>query len=272
MDRLTRPAPSLCAMNLDLSGKRALVCGSTAGIGRACAQELAALGASVTLAARDAAKLASALGTLPGPGRHGVVVADFATPDAARTAVEASLGGGAYHILINNTGGPPAGAVLDATAGQLVAAFNAQLVTAQLLSQLLVPGMKDARYGRIVNITSTSVKQPIANLAISNIVRPAVAAWAKCLSQEVGAFGITVNNVLPGYTSTERLGSLMENRARARGVPASTIEKEWLATIPAGRLGSPVDLAAAVAFLCSPAAGYITGVNLPVDGGRLGTL
>jgi len=272
MDRRALAAPSLCTMNLDLSGRRALVCGSTAGIGRACAQELASLGASVTLAARDATKLAAALSTLSGPGRHGVVVADFSNPESARAMVEASLADGSYHILINNTGGPPAGAVLDATAGQLVAAFNAQLVTAQLLSQLLVPGMKEARFGRIVNITSTSVKQPIANLAISNIVRPAVAAWAKCLSQEVGAFGITVNNVLPGYTSTERLGSLMETRAKARGVPASTIEHEWIGTIPAGRLGSPADLAAAVAFLCSPAAGYINGVNLPVDGGRLGTL
>lgn len=259
-------------MNLDLTGRRALVCGSTAGIGRACAQELASLGASVTLAARDAGRLATALSTLPGPGRHGVVVADFSNPDAAHAAVEGSLSGGPYHILVNNTGGPPAGAVLDATAAQLVAAFSAQLVTAQVLSQLLVPLMKEAGYGRIVNITSTSVKQPIANLAISNIVRPAVAAWAKCLSQEVGAFGITVNNVLPGYTSTERLGSLMESRAKARGVPATTIEREWIGTIPVGRLGSPADLAAAVAFLCSPAAGYISGINLPVDGGRLGTL
>jgi 3-oxoacyl-[acyl-carrier protein] reductase len=262
-------------MNLDLTGKRALVCGSSAGIGRACAAELAAQGAHVTLAARDRAKLQGVLDALPRPkGQpHDLLVADFARPEDVRQAVAASADPSRpWHILVNNTGGPPAGATLDAFPEQLVAAFNAQLVTAHVLAQLLVPGMKAASYGRIINITSTSVKQPIANLAISNIVRPAVAAWAKCLSQDLGPFGITVNNVLPGYTSTERLGSLMENRAKARGVPAEAIAKEWIATIPAARLGTPEDLAAAVAFLASPAAGYINGINLPVDGGRLGTL
>jgi 3-oxoacyl-[acyl-carrier protein] reductase len=261
-------------MDLNLDGKRALVCGSSAGIGRACAEELARLGAAVTLAARDKAKLEKVLAGLSRGGgqAHGVLVADFSRPAEVRGAAEQLVAGGPVHILINNTGGPPAGSTLDATPEHLVAAFNAQVVTAQVLAQVLVPGMKAAGYGRIVNITSTSVKQPIANLAISNIVRPAVAAWAKSLSQEVARFGITVNNVLPGYTATERLSSLMENRAKARGVSAETIAKEWLDTIPAGRLGSPEDLAAAVAFLCSPAAGYINGINLPVDGGRLGTL
>jgi 3-oxoacyl-[acyl-carrier protein] reductase len=262
-------------MNLDLSGRRALVCGGSAGIGRACAMELASLGATVILAARDAGKLEPARAGLPTPRgqTHGVVVADFSNPAAARAAVDATLSPGApYHILINNTGGPPAGATLDATAEQLVAAFTAQVVTAQLLAQALVPQMKAAGYGRIINITSTSVKQPIPNLAISNIVRPAVAAWAKCLSQEVGRFGITVNNVLPGYTSTERLGTLAAGRAKARGVSTQDIEREWIESIPLGRLGAPEDLAAAVAFLASPAGGYISGINLPVDGGRLGTL
>lgn len=262
-------------MNLDLSGKRALVCGSSAGIGRACAMELAGLGASVTLAARDAGRLASVLAGLPsGPGqRHDVLVADFGKVEATSAGIASKIEASRpYHILINNTGGPPAGSAFDATPEHLVGAFNAQLVTAQVLARALVPGMKAAAYGRIINITSTSVKQPIANLGISNIVRPAVAAWAKCLSQELGKFGITVNNVLPGYTSTERLHSLMESRAKARNVTPDDIEREWIETIPLGRLGSPEDLAAAVAFLASPAGGYISGINLPVDGGRLGTL
>ncbi|CAG0989982.1 3-oxoacyl-[acyl-carrier protein] reductase [Phycisphaerales bacterium] len=262
-------------MNLDLSGRTALVCGSSSGIGRACAVELAALGASCVLLARDADKLKSAIAELPVKGqKHHALAADLSKPAAARDAVAAWLTqwGVSIHIVINNTGGPPAGAAIDATPDQLLAAFNSQLIAAQMLVQLTVPGMKAAKYGRIINITSTSVKSPIPGLAISNIVRPAVAAWAKCLATELGPHGITVNNILPGYTKTDRLASLFKNRAAKQGLSESQIEADVIASTPAGRLGDPAEIAAAVAFLASPAAAYINGINLPVDGGRLGTL
>lgn len=262
-------------MNLDLTGRTALVCGASSGIGRACAVELASLGASCVLLARDADKLKSAVAELPSNGQqHHALAADLSNPGAARDAVGSWLtqSKAAIHIVINNTGGPPAGAALDATPEQLLAAFNAQLIAAQMLAQLLVPSMKAAKYGRVVNITSTSVKSPIPGLAISNIVRPAVAAWAKCLATELGPHGITANNILPGYTKTDRLAALFKNRAAKQGLSESQIEADVIASTPAGRLGDPAEIAAAVAFLASPAAAYINGINLPVDGGRLGTL
>ncbi len=262
-------------MNTSLVGKRALVCGSTAGIGRACAVELAAMGASVTLLARDKAKLESTLASLPRSGeqKHAALSADFADPAGVRKTVGDSLTADApYHILINNTGGPPGGTAVDAPVEQYIAAFNAHVVCGQHLVQLLVPQFKGAKYGRVINIISTSVKMPIPNLGVSNTIRAAVANWAKTLSAELGGLGVTVNNVLPGYTRTERLASLIAARAKARNVEPAVIEKEFLATIPAGRFCEPEETAAAVAFLASPAAAYINGINLPVDGGRLGTL
>ncbi len=263
-------------MNLDLTGKRALVSGSTQGIGRAAAVELAGLGASVTLVARDAGKLAAVAAELPRPrpGQgHDFIQADFSRPDDVRAAVQAALKPESpYAILVNNTGGPPPGTALDIRPDDLLACLNAQLLAAIHLTQLLVPQFKAQGYGRIINVISTSVKQPIPNLGVSNTVRAAVASWAKTLSAELGPFGITVNNVLPGYTQTERLASLIKGRAAKQGVGEEHIAKDLLATIPAGRFGKPEELGAAVAFLASPSAGYINGINLPVDGGRLGSL
>lgn len=262
-------------MNLSLHGKRALVCGSSAGIGKAAAIELALLGAEVTLLARNPDKLKAVAAELPrtvGQDHHWAA-ADFqvlsAVQEVARTLGEDQRG---YHILINNTGGPPGGAAIDGTIEQYLAAFHAHLLANQVLTQAVVPGMKQARYGRIVNIISTSVKAPIPNLGVSNTIRGAVASWAKTLATELAPFGITVNNVLPGYTETERLTSLVSTRASKSGVPQEQVEKDLLATIPAGRFGKAEELGAAVAFLASPAAGYINGINLPVDGGRLPTL
>lgn len=263
-------------MEMSLNGRTALVCGASSGIGMACAAEFAALGASCVLLSRSADRLHAAMADLPTTAgqRHHAIAADLGKPDAARDAVKAWLGAtsATIHILVNNTGGPAAGSAIDADAGAILAAVNAQLIAAHLLAQLLTPGMKTARFGRIINITSTSVKQPIPGLGVSNIVRPAVASWAKCLSAELGAFGITVNNVLPGYTRTERLSSLFQGRAAKQGTSLDAIEAEVAASIPAGRMGEPHEIAAAVAFLASPAASYISGVNLPVDGGRLGCL
>lgn len=262
-------------MNTSLSGRRALVCGSTQGIGRAAAEELAALGARVTLLARDQARLAAVAAELPKPAgqKHDFLVADFAKAETLKSALAAAnLATDPVHILINNTGGPPGGPALDASPEAFVSAFNLHLVCNQILVQAVVPGMRPAKFGRIVNVISTSVKVPIPNLGVSNTIRGAVASWAKTLANELGPHGITVNNVLPGFTDTARLGELFKARAAKTGKPQDDITKEALATIPAGRLGRPEEIGAAIAFLCTPAAAYINGINLPVDGGRLGTL
>ncbi len=264
-------------MNLDLSGKNALVCGASSGIGLACAVELAGLGANVTLAARDAARLEAAAATLP-PTRagqtHSTLVLDTSDSAKAGAAVAADLASRAIacHILINNTGGPPGGSMADATAPQLIAAFESLLVSAHVITQAVLPGMKTAGYGRVINISSTSVKQPIAGLGLSNAVRAAVSNWGKSLSQEVARFGITVNSVLPGYTETDRLAELFRGKAARTGHSIDAIKAEAVASIPAGRLGAASEIAAAVAFLASPAAAYVNGIQLPVDGGRLGCL
>lgn len=262
-------------MDMNLTGRRAIVCGSTAGLGRAAAVELALLGTSVTLIARNPDKLAATLAELPRPHvgqqQHRVIAADLSDPASVRAAAQ-TLAGEPAHILINNTGGPPGGTAIDAAPEAYLAAFTAHLVAAQLLTQAVVPHMRSARFGRIVNIISTSVKAPIPNLGVSNTIRGAVASWAKTLASELGPNGITVNNVLPGYTRTDRLTSLVSSRAKTAGKTDEQIERDLIATIPAGRFGEAAELGAAVAFLCSPAAAYINGVNLPVDGGRLPTL
>ncbi len=258
-------------MDTSLVGKRALVCGSTAGIGWASAVELAGLGAEVTLFARDPLKLQTRVRELPAGNsqRHGWVAADFGDHETVAQAANTQHGPGRpFHILVNTTGGPPGGTMLDATPEQLMAAFRTLLLSAHRLVQAVVPGMKEAKYGRIINITSTSVKQPIPNLGLSNSIRAAVANWAKTLSQELGPFGITVNNVLPGYTDTERLTELFKGRSAKTGKAVEAIRAETIGSIPAGRLARPEEIGAAVAFLATPAAAYINGINLPVDGGR----
>lgn len=278
MPQSQRPAltlRSLLPMDLNLTGKRALVCGSSQGIGKAAAIELASLGCSVTLFARDAARLAEVAESLPKSAgqRHDFLAADFSKPEQVRSVLAAALDPARpYAILVNNSGGPPPGTALDAKPDEFIACMNAQLFAAVAITQLLVPQFKAQNYGRIINIISTSVKQPIPNLGVSNTVRAAVASWAKTLSAEVGSHGITVNNVLPGYTQTERLASLIKGRATKQAVPEDKIAADLISTIPAGRFGKPEELGAAVAFLASPAAGYISGINLPVDGGRLGSL
>jgi 3-oxoacyl-[acyl-carrier protein] reductase len=264
-------------MNTSLAGKRALVCGSTQGIGLAAAVELATQGASVTLLARNVERLKATVKELPWGGQeaqdHHWIAADFFDPTSVREAIRTEIDPTKpYHILVNNTGGPPAGNAVDATPEQFIQAFQSHLICNQLLVQSLLPGMKDAKYGRVINIISTSVKQPIPGLGVSNTIRGAVASWAKTLAGELGGFGITVNNVLPGYTNTERLRSLITGRARKQGVTEKDVAAEMTATIPVGRFAESGEIGAAIAFLASPAAGYINGINLPVDGGRLGTL
>lgn len=262
-------------MDLDLKGKYAIVCGSTQGLGFASAVELALLGANVTLVARNEEKLKDALTKLDTSKqqKHNYFVADFQFTEQVKSAVEKHLEQHPYvHILVNNTGGPKSGPALDAATDEYLQAFNSHLICNQILVQAVVPYMKASGFGRIINIISLSVKQPVPGLGVSNTIRGAVASWSKTLATELGPFGITVNNVLPGYTKTSRLDDLMQSRSDATGKSFEEIEKDYMADIPAKRIGKPEEFGAAVAFLCSPAAAYINGINLPVDGGRLQTL
>ncbi|WP_199611134.1 SDR family oxidoreductase [Flocculibacter collagenilyticus] len=262
-------------MNLNLTNKNALVCGSSQGIGKAIAKELASLGANVTLFARNEASLndvKAELDTSKGQ-KHLCLVADFSDTDAVKKAIEQQLSQiSTYHILVNNTGGPAPGPANQAEPSAFINAFNQHLINNHHLVQALLPGMKSAMYGRIINVISTSVKQPLPNLGVSNTVRGAVASWAKTLANELGAFGITVNNVLPGATNTARLDAIIQNKANKQNKPIEQVIEEEKSLIPLRRFGEPEEFANAVAFLASPSAGYITGTNLPVDGGRTACL
>lgn len=258
-----------------LDGRRALVCGASQGIGLAAAIELAAQGASVVLLARDPKKLAAATGQLhAGSGqRHEVVVADLQAVDTIGEILAPKVHEGpAVDIVINNSGGPAPGPVSEAELADFEAAFSQHVLAAQVIARLVIPGMRSNGYGRIINVISTSVKEPIAGLGVSNTIRGAMASWAKTLASELGRDGITVNNVLPGYTRTTRLQPIFEARARRAGMPLAEIEAAARASVPAGRFAEPAELGRAIAFLASPAAAYINGINLPVDGGRTGSL
>lgn len=259
---------------MDLTGKTALVAGSTQGIGLASAQALASMGTTCILIARNEQALQQAMATLEtGKGQqHGYLVADFSDPEQVRSVAGSWLQQHTAHILINNSGGPAAGRGIDATTDAFLQAFNQHLICNHILATLAAPGMKKAGYGRIINIISTSVKIPLKNLGVSNTIRGAVASWAKTLANELAADGITVNNVLPGATSTGRLESIINNKAAKTGVETAAVTEEMLEEIPAKRFGRPEEIAAMVAFLASPAAGYVNGTSIPVDGGRTGSI
>jgi 3-oxoacyl-[acyl-carrier protein] reductase len=258
-------------MNLDLTGKHALVCGGSQGIGHAAATELATLGANVTLLARSAGPLETALRALPQKHEkqhHATIAVDMSDHAALGANIEALVGSRPVHILVNNTGGPPGGPAHTATVEAFLAAFNQHIIAAQTVLKAVLPGMRAANYGRIVNVISTSVKEPIKNLGVSNTIRGATASWAKTLATELGPFGITVNNVLPGYTKTARLEQILADRSKATGKSEDEVAQTMLATVPAGRFAEAADIAAVIAFLATPAAGYVNGINVPVDGGR----
>ncbi len=261
-------------MNLDLTGKRALVCGSSKGIGKAAAHELALLGASITLIARTEEVLKEIIVHLPADDTqaHNYIVADFARPEDLKVKVEKFVKEHPVDILINNTGGPAGGQAIDAGAEDFLQAFSNHVICNQLLTQAVVPGMKAAGWGRIINVISISVKAPLRGLGVSNTIRAAVANWAKTLSLELGPFNITVNNVLPGFAMTDRLISIINSRAEKENRTPEEIKQEMIKEIPVGRIGEAKEIAAAIAFLASPAAGYINGINLPVDGGKTPSL
>lgn len=261
-------------MQLSLEHRTALICGSSQGIGLAAARELAMLGANCILLARNEQSLQAAVASLDTSSgqQHRFAVADFSIPSTVQQAVAQLDLPTPVSILVNNTGGPKPGVIIDASAAQFLDAFQQHIVVNQLLSQAMVPGMKQLGYGRIINIVSTSVKIPLNNLGVSNTIRGAVASWAKTMANELGEFGITVNNVLPGFTSTARLKSLAETLAANKGITVEEQELSMQQEVPLKRFGKAEEIAALVAFLASPAASYITGTNIPVDGGRTGSL
>ena len=262
-------------MNLNLENKVAFVCGSTQGIGWASAQQLASMGASIVLVARNEDQLkknVALLDTSAGQ-KHSFVTADFNDLAELVSSVKKMVSElGQADILINNTGGPPGGKIADATPDAFLAAFTQHLLANQLITQALLPKLKEGDFGRIINVISTSVKQPIPGLGVSNTIRGAVANWAKTLADEVGPFGITVNNVLPGFTQTSRLTNIIANKANAGGISEEKVAETMKASVPLRRFADPSEVADAICFLASPAGGYISGTNLPVDGGRTKSL
>jgi 3-oxoacyl-[acyl-carrier protein] reductase len=257
---------------IDCSEKNALVCGSTQGIGKAIAIRLAEAGANITLAARNEKTLRELRDELPvvSPEQvHNFMLADFSSLESVKNAIDVQLQKGMrFQILVNNTGGPSPGTIVDASTNDFLAALSQHLLCSHTLVQACLKGMKEEKYGRIINIISTSVKQPIPNLGVSNTTRGAVSSWAKTLSLELASFGITVNNILPGYIQTGRLDSLINSTSALQNVSLEQVQETMLKSVPAGRFGSPDELANLAVFLASPLAHYINGTSIAVDGGR----
>jgi 3-oxoacyl-[acyl-carrier protein] reductase len=258
-------------MELGLQNKNALVCGSTQGIGKATAISLAKEGVNITLIARNEIALQEVLKELPqnGQQKHGYLVADFSKPDQVKEVVSTNK---RFHILINNTGGPKSGAIINASVEEFSAAFQMHVLVNQILVQAVVPFMKKQCFGRIINIISTSVKEPIPGLGVSNTIRNAVANWSKTMAGELAEFGITMNNVLPGFTDTARLDQIIKIKAAGANTSEEKMAQIMKDYVPAKRFAKPEETANAVTFLASDSASYITGVNLPVDGGRTKSL
>lgn len=261
-------------MHITLNSKTALIGGATQGIGKAIAMQLAECGATVCLVARNETLLKQVCSELPAPAgqKHFYAVADYSDSAALKTALAAIATSHRIDIVVNNSGGPAAGPAMDAAPEAFLNAFTQHLIANQLVVQQFAPGMKAQGWGRIINVISTSVKIPLRNLGVSNTIRGAVASWSKTLANELGPFGITVNNILPGATATERLQQIIKANAAKKGVDEDTVRAEMLHEIPAGRFGEAQEPAYAAAFLSSDFAAYINGINIPVDGGRTGSL
>ena len=254
-----------------LTGKHAMVCGASRGIGAATARMLAKAGANITICARNQSALEELKGELSqlGSGNHQVCLIDLEDLESLSSKVETVIAGnGPVHILINNSGGPPGGPLLNNEVGDFEAPFKRHLHASHTLVQLLAPQMVKEKFGRIIQIISTSVKEPIPNIGLSNTLRGAMASWAKSLSRELDPC-ITINNVLPGFTDTKRLGSLADSIHQRTGKSTDEIHKSWIEQVPIGRLIDPLETASAILFLALPASGGIRGVSLAVDGGRL---
>ena len=260
---------------MELEGKNAIVCGSTQGIGLCTAQLMAERGAKITLVARSEEKLKMALNSLSTVNnqKHDYVVADFSKPEELKSAIHTHLASGdTPHILVNNSGGPKGGPIIDADTSEFINTFNQHLICNHILVQAVVPKMKASGYGRIINVISTSVKQPLNGLGVSNTIRGAVANWSKTLANELGQFNITVNNVLPGATNTSRLKDIAEAKSAKTNQSIDQIFASMAEMSPMQRIAEPEEIAEAIAFLASSRASYINGINIPVDGGRTKSL
>jgi len=260
-------------MNLNLNNKHALVCGSTQGIGKATAIALANEGVRITLLARNEEKLKQVLAELPQQRNHDYIVSDFTNPTVLKEKLTDYITKNqGFHILINNTGGPKGGLLHTASVEEFTNAFSMHIVCNQILVQACLPFMKNEKYGRVLNVISTSVKEPIPGLGVSNTIRNAVANWSKTLASELAPFGVTVNNVLPGFTNTARLDAIIKAKATKANCTEAEMTKILKSYVPAGRFAKPEETAAAITFLASESASYINGINLPVDGGRTKSL
>jgi len=263
-------------MNITLHKKRALVCGSTQGIGKSIAELFASMGAEVVLCARNEEALQMVVASLPkiDGTNHSYITADFSNPQLVKTQIEnfCSSTNKSFDIVVNNTGGPAGGPILNANDEDFINTFKAHILVSQSIAQVVTPLMKEKKFGRIINIISTSVKQPLDGLGVSNTIRGAMASWAKTLANELAPFGITVNNVLPGATMTARLDTIIKKKSASTSKAEDAISEEMMREIPLGRFAHPEEIAYAVGFLASDFASYITGINVPVDGGRLKTL
>ena len=261
-------------MDINLTGKNALVCGSSKGIGKAAAFALAELGANVTLVARSAGVMAGLISQMDDTKgqSHDFLQADFSDVDNVRRQMTGLVSGKNIHILVNNTGGPPPGPIAEANPEDFLQAFNQHIICSQIITQKVIKGMIDDHYGRIINVISTSVKAPLDGLGVSNTIRGSMANWAKTWANELAPHGITVNNILPGATETGRLAAIIERKAKKLGQSTEKVEADWKKMIPMKRFANPTEIANAIAFLASPASSYITGINVPVDGGRTKSL
>jgi 3-oxoacyl-[acyl-carrier protein] reductase len=258
-------------LGIDLRDKVALVGGASRGIGRACAEVLAQAGARLILLSRNPTDLQALKASLPHAEQHHILAVDLSDAAQSSQALQALLQTEKLdvHIWVNNSGGPAPGPAHTASADAYRQAFEQHVVASQMILQVLLPSMRKHQYGRIINIISTSVREPIPNLGVSNTIRAAVANWAKTLSRELAPWGITVNNILPGFTQTERLAQIIQKRAEQAGCTFDEMARQLSAQVPAGRFARPEEIAYAVAFLASPLASYINGVHLAIDGGRL---
>ena len=261
-------------LNLSLHSKKALICGASQGIGKAIAIALADLGATCILLSRneDALKAAAAQLSVAEGQSHIYQVVDFNNQDELKLIIEHLTHEYSIDILINNTGGPAAGLIASADPLAFEQAFRQHLICNHILAQAVIPSMKEKRWGRIINVISTSVKIPINNLGVSNTIRAAVASWAKTLSNELAVYGITVNSLLPGFISTSRLDAVAEGFAEREGISKELMVEKMKDSVPAKRFGDPSEIAAVAAFVASPAASYLNGITIPVDGGRTGTI
>jgi len=258
-------------MNLNLKGKTALVCGASRGLGLGAAIELAKLGAEVILLARSQKRLQENVKRLNriNKKKNSYIVADLRNAIAVKDSIKEYLAKKPIHILINNAGGPPVGNIVKANASALSDAFNLHVLASHTITQAVLPSMKKAKYGRVINIVSTSVRQPITNLGVSNTIRGAMASWAKTLSSELAKSGVTVNNILPGTTKTERIDELISGKVQKQKISKKQAKAQMVAEIPMGRFAEVEEIASVIAFLASPAASYITGTSIPVDGGKI---